>query len=61
MHNTSKVEIFSIICIQFVSCYEIKMINHCAWFVIISYGSFQQLTNFLNRLKNNACSKTETK
>ena len=32
-----------------LSIYEIKRICHCAYFFIISYGSFHHLTNFLNR------------
>ena len=50
--NTSHVEIWSILCIQFcfmhgLYIYEIKRICHHAYLFRISYGSFQHLTNFL--------------
>ena len=36
-----------------LSIYEMKIICHCVYFFIISYGSFQHLTKFLNRWKSN--------
>ena len=50
---TSHVEICSIICMRGLSIDEIERICHHAQFFIMSYGRFQHLTNFLNKLKKN--------
>ena len=44
-----------------LSIYEIKTICDHAYFIIISCGSFQHFTNFLNRLKNNTSPKYQAK
>ena len=51
--NTSHIEIFfntlhTVCFMHELSIYEIKRICHSAKFFIISYGSFQHLTNFLD-------------
>ena len=44
-----------------LSIYEIKRICDRAYLYIISSGSFQHLTNFLNRWKNNTSPKYRAK
>ena len=53
MFNT----LHTVCCMHGLSIYEIKGICHHAYFFIISFGSFLDLTNFPNRWKNNTVPK----